>query len=73
MDQELTSEILCDAYHPVSKTLVYIHSMETFIYANLKKACLCKDISKVETFGPYAKVMVEIIYYAFYRTPDEDY
>ncbi len=28
--------------------------METFIYKDLKKACLQKDITKVKTLGPYA-------------------
>ena len=35
--------------------------METFIYKDLKKASLDKDISKILTFGPYAYAMTLII------------
>ncbi len=35
--------------------------METFIYKDLKKACLQKDITKVKTLGPYAAVMSMIL------------
>ena len=54
MNKRLDHKILGDPDHPVSKTLIYIHSMETFIYEDLKKACLNQDCSRVETLGPYA-------------------
>ena len=46
----------------VSKTLIYVYSMETFVYADLKKACLNRDYSRVKTLGPYAWAVGEIIY-----------
>ncbi len=61
MNKPLTYEILYDLSHPVTQTLLYIHSMETFIYKDLKKAYLQKDITKVKTLGPYA-VMEGILY-----------
>ena len=54
MNKKIDDEILLDPEHPVTHTLIYIHSMETFIYHDLKKASLNKDISKVKTLGPYA-------------------
>lgn len=57
LNKRLNYEILYDPYHPVTQTLVYIHTMETFIYNDLKKASLKKDISKLETLGPYAYVL----------------
>ena len=45
----------------MTQTLIYIHSMETFIYKDLKKASLQKDITKVKTLGPYAKVIGTIL------------
>ncbi len=57
MNQPLTPEIYNNLDHCVTQTLIYIHSMETFIYKDLKKACLQKDITKVKTLGPYAWVM----------------
>ena len=35
--------------------------METFIYKDLKKASLEKDITKVKTLGPYAKALSMIL------------
>ena len=61
MNQPLNEEILFNPSHPVTQTLIYIHSMETFIYGDLKKASLNKDITKVRTLGPYAAVMGRIL------------
>ena len=41
--------------------------METFIYGDLKKACLNRDFSKVKTLGPYAYAMGQIIWMAYWR------
>ena len=40
LNEPLNYTILSDYKHPVTKTLLYIHSMETFIYKDLKKASL---------------------------------
>ena len=39
-EKPLTFEILENYEHPITKALLYLHSMETFIYRELKKACL---------------------------------
>ena len=46
--------------------------METFIYGDLKKACLNRDCTRVKTLGPYAKVIGEIIRFAYNRKFDKD-
>ena len=51
----------------MTQTLIYIHSMETFIYSDLKKASLNKDIDKVKTLGPYAFVLQHILYKSLYK------
>jgi hypothetical protein len=61
LNKPLKEEILLDPSHPVTQTLIYIHSMETFIYKDLKKASLEKDITKIKTLGPYALVMAVIL------------
>ena len=61
MNEPLNDKILHDPDHPVTQTLIYIHSMETFIYGDLKKASLNKEITKVKTLGPYAFVMKIIL------------
>ena len=50
-----------DYNHPVTKTILYIHTMESFIYPELKKASLNKDESRIPTLGPYAAVLSFII------------
>ena len=61
-----------DPTHPVTQTLIYIHSMETFIYKDLKKASLNKDITKVKTLGPYATVIAAIIKNALEKKLEND-
>ena len=51
----------------MTQIMVYIHSMETFIYKDLKKASLNKDITKVKTLGPYAYVLGEILNKALFQ------
>lgn len=46
--------------------------METFIFGDLKKACLNKDCSRVKTLGPYAKVIGQIIDWAYWHKLKED-
>ena len=61
LNQPLNDNILHDPSHKVTQTLIYIHSMETFIYKDLKKASLQKDVTKILTFGPYAYAITLII------------
>ncbi len=49
------------------KTLIYIYTMETFIYGDLKKASLKRDYTRVKTLGPYARALGEIIFGAYYE------
>jgi len=44
LNQPLSYWIFINVNHPVAKTLIYIHSMETFIYGDLKKASINKDL-----------------------------
>lgn len=47
LDQPLSKKILSDPQHKITKLLLYIYSMESFIYADLNKASREKDISKI--------------------------
>ena len=46
--------------------------METFIYKDLKKASLNKDITKVKTLGPYATVIGIILDKSFGKKLEND-
>jgi hypothetical protein len=61
MNKPLTEKILKNYKHPVTKKLLYIHTMETFIYSELKQASLSKDDSRIPTLGPYAAALSYIV------------
>ena len=61
-----------DSDHLVTQTLIYIHSMETFIYKDMKKASLEKDITKVKTLGPYAFVLTVILKESLFKKLEND-
>ena len=61
IDEILTFEILINYNHPITKLILYIHSMETFLYKELKKASMTKDESRILTLGPYASVLSCIV------------
>ena len=44
LDTPLTTNILSDPNHPVVKCIMYLYSMQSFIYPALNKACRNKDI-----------------------------
>ena len=72
LNKRLTFDILRNPDHLVTKTLIFIHTMETFIYNDLKKASINKDCSRVKTLGPYAFVIGKIIRWAYIRKLEKD-
>ena len=57
----LTCEILENLKHPITKFILYIHTLETYLYKDLKIASKEKDESKIMTLGPYALVLSYIL------------
>ena len=53
----LTPTILSNSNHKFVKTLVYIYSMETFIYDEMNKASRNKDNTKIKMYGPLASAL----------------
>ena len=64
LDKPLTPTILKDPEHPVTKHILYLYSMESFIYGELNQASRLKDKSKIQFYGAYAAALSYIIYYA---------
>ena len=56
-DVELTEHMLADANHDVTKAVMYLYSMETFIYTAINRASREQDKTKIETLGPYAVLL----------------
>ena len=44
MRKPLTPKILSDPNHKFVKTLIYIYSMQTFIFSEMNRASRCKDV-----------------------------
>ena len=44
LDKPLTAKILSNANHKITKHLLYIYSMECFIYTHLNRACRDKNL-----------------------------
>lgn len=64
MDLPLSPQILSNPTHNVTKHLLYLYTMENFLYTALNKACREKDKSLIQYFGPYAAALSYIIYHA---------
>ena len=46
------------------KSILYIHSLETFIYSKIIEAHRNHDQTKIETLGPFAFILSEILMWA---------
>ena len=64
LDKPLTSKILSNSNHKITKHLLYIYSMECFIYPYLNRACRDKNLAQIQYFGAYAAALSYIIYFA---------
>ena len=61
-DKPLTPKILSNPHHPIVKHILYLYSMESFIYSDLNQVCKLKDHSKIKFYGAYAAALSYIIY-----------
>jgi hypothetical protein len=60
-DAPLTTKILKDPSHPVPKLLLQLYSYECYLYKTLNNALRFGDLSKVDSLGPYDRVMNVIV------------
>ena len=47
LEKPLTPKILSNPHHKITKHILYLYTMESFIYADLNKACREKDETKI--------------------------
>ena len=64
LEKPLTPKILSNPEHKAVKHIMYIYSMESFIYADLNRVCREKDKSKIKYYGAYAAALSFIIHSA---------
>lgn len=62
MDEELTHDILANPDHKLVKALVYIYSMESFVFKEMNKTIREKDVFKIKVYGPLARALSYIIH-----------
>ena len=62
----LTCKIFENHEHPITKFILYLHTLETFLFKDLKTASREKDESKIMTLGPYALILSYILSSADY-------
>ena len=64
LDKPLTPKILSDPKHPITRHILYIYTMDSFVYGELNRATRDKDVSKIKYYGAYAAALSFIIYKA---------
>ena len=64
LDKPLTAKILKNPNHPITKHILYLYSMESFIYVGLNIACRKKCVHEIKFYGAFAAALSQIIYYA---------
>lgn len=62
MRRPLTPEILSNPKHKFVQTLMYIYTMETFIFKEMNQAIRAKDVEKIKYFGPFASALSFVIH-----------
>ena len=58
----LSHKLLSDPKHHFVKTLLYIYTMQSFIFTEMNKASREKDFSKIRLYGPLASALCFIIH-----------
>ena len=72
LSKPLTPSILANPHHKITQYILYLYSMETFIYADLNRATREKDESKIEYYGAFAATLSYIIYFANMNRRNEE-
>ena len=58
----LTPSVLANPHHSFVKTLMYIYSMECFLFHEMNKASRSKDFDKIQFYGPFAAALSFIVH-----------
>lgn len=64
MNKPLNPKILSNPNHKITRHILYLYTMESFIYSDINKTSREKDASKIQLYGPYAAALSYIIYFA---------
>ena len=61
IEKPLTQKILSDSTHEITKLILYLYSMESFIYPDLNKACRNKNPQAIKFYGAFSAALSFII------------
>lgn len=64
LDKPLSTKVLSNPDSHITKHILYLYSMESFIYGELNQASRDKCRSKIKYYGAYAAALSYIIYTA---------
>jgi len=64
MKKPLTTKILSDPQNEFVKLMLYIYSMDSFIFKEMNKASRDKDDTKIKYYGAFASALGYIIHTA---------
>lgn len=67
MYEPLTPKILSDPNNELVQTILYVYSMQSFVFKELNKASREKDTSKIEFYGAYASALGFIVHCGNYQ------
>ena len=62
LKKPLSPAILSNPNHDFVKTLIYIYSMQCFIFGEMNKASRSKDADKIKFYGPIASALSFIVH-----------
>ena len=61
-EKPLHPSILADSSNIFVKTLIYIYSMESFVFSEMNRASRMKDESKIKFYGAFASALGFIVH-----------
>ena len=61
LDEPLTQQILKNPDHPITRHLLYIYSMETFVYQEMNTASRNRDKFMIQYYGGFAAALSYIL------------
>ena len=61
LDKPLTHNILSDPNNKITKHILYLYSIETFIYADLNRASREKDVTMIKFYGAFSAALSYIL------------
>ena len=64
LKEPLDSKTLSNPKNKFVKTMIYLYSMECFLFKEMNKATRDKDLEKIKFYGPFAAALSCILYFS---------